>query len=97
MLDLFDFETSVTLPFSKKVGKNPNKVKKVKIGRGIEGAAKNSRKGLFGQIWVFIMLPFCDFEVPVMLPFSKNFSHSLPLIEHSDGISPILALNFIQF
>lgn len=40
---------------------------KLKIGRGVEGAAKTLRKGLFGQIWVAVMLPFCNFEVPVML------------------------------
>ena len=32
---------------------------------------------------VALMLPFCDFKVPVMLPFSKILVH-LPLIEISD-------------
>ena len=35
-------------------------------------------KGLFGQIWVSVMLPFCVFEVSVMLPFSKISGHPLP-------------------
>ena len=47
----------------------------LKIGRISEGAAKFRDKGLFGQIWVFVMLQFCDFEVRVMLPISKILSH----------------------
>ena len=54
-----------------------NIVLKLKIGRGAEGAARFPRKGVFGQIWVSIMLPFCDFEVSVMLPFSKILGHPL--------------------
>ena len=52
-----------------------NIVLKLKIGRGAEGAAKISKKGFFGQILVSVMLPFCDFEVSVMLPFSKILGH----------------------
>ena len=52
-------------------------VLKVKIGRGAEGAVKISRKTLFGQICVSVMLPFCHFEVSMMLPSSKIFGHPL--------------------
>ena len=53
---------------------------KLEIGQD----AENIKKGLFGQIWVCVMLPFCDFEIPVMLPFSKILGHVPPLIVHSD-------------
>ena len=55
-----------------------NDVLKLKIGRGAKGAAKISKKGFFGQILVSVMLPFCDFEVSVMLPFSKILGHPPP-------------------
>ena len=32
----------------------------------------SSKKGFFGQILVSVILPFCDFEASVMLPFSKK-------------------------
>ena len=56
---------------------------KLRIGQVAKGAAKNLRKRSFWDIWVFATLPFCHFEVPVMLPFSKSFGHP-PLIEPSE-------------
>ena len=51
---------------------------KLKIGRGAKGTAEISNKGNFGEIRVSVTLPFCDFEVPVMLPFPKILSHPPP-------------------
>ena len=50
----------------------------IKIGRGAVDAVKISRKGFFGQSWVPVILPFFDFRVPVMLPFSKIFGYPPP-------------------
>ena len=44
------------------------------------GISSSSRKRLFMQILVSIMLPFCDFEVSVMLPFSKILGHPLWIV-----------------
>ena len=55
---------------------------KLKPSRGAESDAKISRIRPIQQIWVPAMPPFCDFEISVMLPFSKNFCHLLPNRDH---------------
>ena len=54
---------------------------KLKIGRGAKAPLKFWEKGLFGQIWPLVILPFCDFEDLVILSFSKIFdgTHLLEL------------------
>ena len=52
---------------------------KLKIGRSTENIEK---KAFWGQFWVSVISTFCDFEVSVMLQFSKILGH-LPLIVQS--------------
>ena len=51
---------------------------KLKISRDAEEIAKNFTKSLFRRIWVLVILPFWDFVVQVILPFSKISDHLPP-------------------
>lgn len=53
---------------------------KLKIGRDTKGAAKISWKRPFWKIWVSVEQLFCDFEVPVMLLYSKICGHLLLIV-----------------
>ena len=69
-LPAFDFQVSVMLPVSEKSGRKSNK--KAKLVAAPKAPRKIREECLFGQIWVSVMLPFCNFEVSVML--EKSFS-----------------------
>ena len=78
-LPFFDFEVSVMLQFLENFVQNDLKCNiseeeknRLQPRRRLENFEK---KGLLRQIWVSVMLSFCGFEVPFMLPFSKNFGH----------------------
>ena len=64
-----------------------NEVRNLIIGCG----ADRVLFGLFGQICPLVILPFCGFEVLVILPFSKIFNYP-SLFEQSDLVSYLLIL-----
>ena len=53
-----------------------NVILKLKISRVANSAAKYFRKSLLEQIWLLVVLPVCDFEDLVILPFLKIFDHT---------------------
>ena len=76
-LPFLDFWSLWCYHFLKSGEKCNESEKYFKIGRGAESAEKNRESGFFRQIWVSVMKPVCDFDVPVMLPFLKIFGHPL--------------------
>ena len=55
-----------------------NAIKRKNWSQCLRRREKFRGKGLFGQIWVSVMLPFCHFEISVMLQFSKIFGQPPP-------------------